>query len=328
MRALLALLLLLTVPALAGTQERSTPSEPTDEALALVESYGGASEIGRDRNGNLWIFDRKDGRIDLISPLGERLGSRRLQVALAVDADSEWGIAHVSLMSGRRMLEITPWSGRGYERIRLPYRAGEVRWVGTGFVAIAPVNADHRFSIWSVESGKAVATVGTENPVGRRDPGLVVLRRILLRYCPSKARIFTLDSSTGELEVYTFDGALTMQTQLETADSLPPNWFEELDQEARQAGKISEISFSQFPAFDLDTNCRILIMPDKNSRTLSMLDPTNGAHLASFDIPRGDCFSRAFTRWGPTHLVQYRAPDSVPAEPCVEVKRKSLVWKN
>ncbi len=323
MRSLLpTLLLLLNLPAMAGTQERSTPPEPTAEALALIESYGGASEMGRDRSGNLWVFDRKDERIDLISPRGERLGSRRLQVALAVDADSEWGIAHVSLMSSRRVVEVTRWNGRDDKRIRLPYQAGEIRWIGENRIAVAPLSADHRLSIWAVDTGRLVAKLGEEEPVVFR-PGLVLLRSILLRSCPQENQIFSLDGMNGDLEVYSTSGEFLWSGHI-APHSNPrlAQQLEEMDRRAKRDGEAMDISLRRIAGFDVDGDCRLLALEAQDGSSLQILNAskslTTRKLVSTRAQPSSACPSRMFTRWGNSTIIRYQAPDS-GAERCIGI---------
>lgn len=293
----------LLLAAVLSAAARVAPVEPTEAALRKVQELR-ASRMGVDRSGNLWAWDRGSGVVEMISPAGESVGRARAGGARSVDADRSWGI--VALTEQGRRLVVVAWDGRQAPELTLPGEAGEVTWIDERTVAVSPKTSEHRVEIWNLHQQKRLSTFGDEEPIVPK-PGATRLRTVLLEYDERSALLFTLESFTGDLKVYSRDGALVRSTGIAHPDRPRTEaWIERIDEQAKKSGDVQTPGIYLWPSLTVD---------DQGVAWLAEACRSDGQTAALVKLPRGspervilndlECCSRSLVRWG-DHLIFHR----------------------
>ena len=185
-------------------------AQPSAKALDLVRGLR-ASRMGVDREGELWAWDQRGSRVILYSAAGTVIAAAATEGALAIDADGAWGVAEVT-RSGFE-LRVRPWIGAVETIIPLSDQASAVAWIAPHRVALGMATAAHRVEIWDTLEKSMTKTLGAEEPVVRK-PGLSRRRSYELRYAPASGLLFTLESFTGDLQVFSLDGRSVRSAQV------------------------------------------------------------------------------------------------------------------
>jgi hypothetical protein len=195
-RAILAALCLACVQGAGSSQAAGAPS-PSPAALEMLKKLP-ATRMGVDRAGNLWVWNRARSSVQFLSPAGDLFGRVSAPDAMAIDADSEWGV--LGSFDVNRELR---WIRRdGSTRaLRFTTQISDVCWTGPHIAAVSFRTAPHRAETWDLQSGTRLKTLGSEEEL---DPGIGAtrVRGILLRYDFVRDRLVTLDSLTGSLQVF------------------------------------------------------------------------------------------------------------------------------
>lgn len=183
---------------------------PTAAALELVRGLQ-ATDVGVDREGNLWTWDAQSRQVSLYSPQGKQLSSVQIGFATKVDADRTWGIAGV--FERGTELRLLSWDGQARVSIPLADQAQGVAWIGPETVAVSPSLAAHRVELWNVKERRLTGKMGIEQALTPK-PGVTRLRTVALDYQPERGLLYTLESFSGDLQVYSLDGRLVRQAKL------------------------------------------------------------------------------------------------------------------
>jgi hypothetical protein len=292
--------------ALAGPLAAAV-TPPSPAALALAANLR-ASAMGVDHDGNLWTWDGRAGKVVLYSPAGVALFSLTAGGAVAVDADRAAGVAAIS-DSGFR-LSVLPWNGAGTD-IPLPERASAVAWVRPDTVALGMAGGWHRVEIWNLRDRRLVKAFGAELPVTRK-PGLARLRTYQMRYDTRRDLLFTLESFSGDLEVFSLDGRLVRREQVPPSDDRASieSWLADLDAKGRAAGEVEDPLITWYRlALDEAGNAWVVRTCEPKGRATLWQVPASGpAKDLTLDEP---CCARAFVVWG-EHAIFYRYPSDPP----------------
>jgi hypothetical protein len=224
---------------LASGYSAQAAAPPAPAGLELARGLD-STEIGVDREGNLWTWDAHGQRVGLYSPQGERLCSVPIEFSNAVDADRTWGIA--GIFGFGKELRLLSWEGKAAATIPLADEARAVAWIGPDTVAVAPALAAHRVEIWNVRDRTLTRKIGSEQPLTPR-PGATRLRTVALHYQPERGLLYTLESFTGDLEVYALDGRLVREAKVPPVKRSIDESLAEMDRKARARNDV------QTPAF-------------------------------------------------------------------------------
>jgi hypothetical protein len=295
--AALASLTLLSGPA---SQAAKLPS-PTPAALQVFSTLAG-SRMGVDRAGRLWAWNRRSGRVAVLDPSGERAEGWSAADALVVDVDSEWGL--VGLFHGSHELR---WLRRGVPDVAIPLggTAADVAWIGPATVAVTPQENEHRVEIWDLKERAMVASFGTEPPAPG-GPGAPRLRAVLLRF--DGETLYTLESFTGDLQVFSRDGHLKWRARHDDPSrASTEGTINEADRKAKADGERMPLTFFDFiPGVDSSGAVWVVDRDDAPAHSVSMVKLTAaGEELKTLsDEP---CPSRSFVFWG-DKILFYRDP--------------------
>jgi len=154
-----------------------------------------------------------------------------------LDADREWGVAAIGTY-GAVLRILRPGDAEPSLELPLPEEVASVAWIDRERVAVAPTGADSLVEIWDLSEPRVVRRLGQGH---RLDigPGATFLRVLALEPDPSGQRLYTLDSLRGTLRVWSPDGELQAEEQLQ-AHRLPEleRWRQAVDREAREKGAV------------------------------------------------------------------------------------------
>lgn len=178
---------------------------PLPEKAASLSQGIRATAIGEDRQGNLWVWNWNGGRVDLYSPTGEPEGVVRIPAATDVDADRSWGV--VAITGFGLELRIASFEDAPATVIPLKDRAQGVTWIDPNTVAVSPALAAHRVEIWDLRSRTVVRRFGQETPIVP-GPGVTLLRNVLLHYDERQGKLYSIESFTGDVQIFSVDGKL------------------------------------------------------------------------------------------------------------------------
>lgn len=293
----------------------SPPRTPVSEAALKVLENTSASRMGVDRAGNLWSWRFGSGAFRLVSPAGEILRQGQTGGALAVDVDADWGV--VGLFEVSREIR---WSQGDLQpgRIRLEGPASDICWIGASLVAVAPQLAPHRIEIWNLRDGKRVKSMGWEIPV-LPGVGATRLRGVLLRFDARTGLIHSLESFSGDLQVFHVDGRLAWQASVNNPEREKLEaWLKETDLNARRARDVQTPTL--FPL-------KLALAPDGSPWVSQEIDIPHQRvtlvrvtpHDAQPSILRQQpCPSSSFLFWH-DRLVLFRDP-AAPQGACVSTR--------
>jgi hypothetical protein len=190
------------------------PKVLSDKALALARTLE-ARRMGIDREGNLWTWEGRSGRVLVYSPAGAEILSTFAREAIDVDVDRQWGVA--GIFSQGFELRLAPFAGDADVSLRLKDRVQGVAWIGPHSVAVSPALAAHRVEIWDTRQRTILRKLGAEEVLVPK-PGVTIMRTVLLHYDPKRDLLYTLDSFRGDLQVFALDGRLVRKEQVPKAD--------------------------------------------------------------------------------------------------------------
>jgi len=280
---------------------------PSERALSLVGGLR-ATAMGADHAGDLWAWNRGTGKVVLYSPAGVALFSLTAGRAVAVDADRTAGVA--AIFDNGFRLSALPWNGAGTD-IPLPERASTVAWVRPDTVALGMAGGWHRVEIWNLRDRRLVKAFGAELPVTRK-PGLARLHTYQMRYDTRRDLLFTLESFSGDLEVFSLDGRLVRREQVPRSEDRASieTWLADLDAKGRAAGEVNDplIMWYWLALDDAGNAWVVRTCEPKGRATLWQVPASGSAKDLALDEP---CCVRAFVIWG-DHAIFYRDPSDPP----------------
>ena len=300
------------------------PITPTKDALALAGDIR-ARWMGVDHVGNLWAWEPLEGSVRFFSPAAERLGTLVVPLgAAAVDGDAEWGAVALTTPPagpggpGGKLAWVRPGAAPGgHEELVLPEPSSWVCWIDRDTVALSPQRAGHRVELWSLATRRLLTSFGAEKPIALTT-GATRVREVLLRYDGSRRLLFTLESFTGNLEVFSLDGKLAWRAKLDDPyRQVEEKTLADLDERAKRR----EMAIGQ-PLSDL----WLAEGPDGSAWVSQQIDLLHGAVTLAKVTAAGTarervaalkCPSRTFVIWG-GQLVFFRDIPS-PREVCNSV---------
>ncbi|HLX08068.1 MAG TPA: hypothetical protein VKY89_09440 [Thermoanaerobaculia bacterium] len=221
--------------------------QPSKEALSLAEQVR-ARWMGVDHAGNLWAWEPLEGSVRFFSPTAARLGTVLVPLgATAVDGDAAWGAVALTLPGAPatpgpadpadpaapatpaasptpptaaaedngKLVWVRPGAAPGsHEELALPATVGWVCWIDQDTVALAPQRSAWRVELWNLRERKLVKRFGAEQEIVLAQ-GATRVREVLLRFDPARRRLYTLESYTGDLAVFSLDGKLVWRAKLD-----------------------------------------------------------------------------------------------------------------
>jgi len=287
-------------------------TEPPPAALGRLEKLR-VREMGVDRAGNLWAWGSGLGMVTLISPAGIDLGVMKASGAQTVDVDSEWGV--IGLFLDGYEIQWLKDDGEPRVTIRLGGPAADVCWLGPDLVAVTPQKAGHRIEIWDVKKKALVKTLGEETPL-HPVPGATRMRAVLLRYDFARGLLYSLESFTGDLQVFDREGRLAWKSSVENPRRPEfEKWLQEVDATAKAQRDVqTPIIFGLRLALSSEGNLWVLQRRDeeKHTETFLQIGPKNQSpHI----LAEGTCPSDSFVLWT-SRFVTFRDSSS-PRGPCV-----------
>jgi hypothetical protein len=292
-------------------------ANPSEKALALVRELR-ARRMDVDRSGNLWTWDGNTGQVQLYSPGGGSLVSTRVPRATAVDVDREWGVA--GIVADGFELRILPFGQAAPLSIRLRHVSHGVAWIDGQTVAVAPALAGHRIEIRRLPDGTVLREIGTEDPIEPK-PGLTVLRTVDLDYDPKRELLFTTESFSGDVQIFSLDGKLLRRESLPLSEERR-SFERSLAASGEEARKNQD---AQTPAIwwfhqavDASGTAWFVVDCDRKNRKATFFKiPLQGtATRVTVDEP---CCHSTLALWGPW-LVLYSSP-ATPQELCNSVRK-------
>lgn len=283
--------------------------EPSPLALERADNLQ-ATHFGIDRFGNLWWWKRGSRSLQALSPQGEPLPNVAIEgeFPTAVTFDARWGAAG---LDKNQDLVLPPAPGDGAPT-RLPREeeATHLAWISGGRIAVAPSRAAHRLEIWDSEEHQLIERWGTEEPIPD-GPGFHRLRSLLLAWDARQQQLWTLETFTGELVVFSEAGKVLLRRSLEHPMYEETRaWVDE---------RVQEMSANPPEREDTYLNLwrSLTLGPDGAAWILEGCDRATGGSkvlrvspAGAVDRPRDvleDCCPSAFTFWGAA-LVPFKDP--------------------
>jgi hypothetical protein len=301
--ALLALGLLVVSP---STEAADVPEKRTLEVAETLI----ASQIGADRQGNLWAWNHRAGLLRVFTEDGNPSQTVRIPDLRRVDFDAEYGLVGINWAGNE--LTVRRFREGGQEAVvALPERATDVVWLDGQRVALAPREgtAVHVFNLPEkrIEErwGKAEPVQGS-NP----DPGFHVQRNSILRWDSKRKRLWALETLAGRLRVFSASGSLLHEETL-THPRLAgiERWLEETDRKMKEEGRRQETMPILWTALALDSaGDAVLVDGCKSEGTASVVTVGLGREAHRQMLEGVECCSIYFTSWK-EWLIFHRTPD-------------------
>jgi hypothetical protein len=299
------------------------PALPSNAALALAGQLR-ARWMGVDHAGNLWAWEALEGSVRFISPAAERLLTVAVPLdASVVDGDTQWGALALTPLAGpggegRVLVWVRPGGSPGsHEELVLPMPASWVCWIDEDTVALSPQRAAHRVELWSLRERKVVSSLGSE-PEIKLTPGATRVREVLLRYDAARRLLFTLESFTGDLAVFSLDGKVAWRAKLDDPyRKVEEKTLADLDARAKTSDmalgwKLSDLWLAEGP----DGTAWVSQQIDMVHQSVDLIKASAAGKVAE-QVSKLRCPSRTFTIWG-GNLVFFRDIAS-PREVCNDV---------
>jgi len=295
----------------------ATPLEPTPAALERAGKLR-ATAMGVDRAGNLWVWNRNSHTLRAISVEGDLFLSQKIEGRLPTTAvfDAEWGLAALDLSPHLLLL---PPGAPEWIRIPLEGRASHLSWLGDGRLAVTPQRAEHRLEIWDVTQRKIVARWGKEKPIPD-GPGLHRVRDVLLAQDAATGRLWTLESFTGNLVVYSAEGDEVLRRTIRHPD-FEKNQRRVEEQEAQPAEEAQDTILSLFTSLTVEPGAAGWIFESCGSGrgSIEVVRVSADGNPEKRQQPIDGCCPSDVVIWG-SQLVFYRDA-RLPGEPCNLTRR-------
>lgn len=200
------------------------------------------------------------------------------------------------------------------DEIQLPEDVGWACWIDADTVAVSPRRAGHRVELWSLRQRKMLKSFGKEQTIVLRK-GANRVRQVQLLWDASRRLLYTLESYTGDLEVFKLNGSLAWRAKAENPfRKVEDERLADLDARA----KSHDTAYPQaFPDLWLaegpDGSAWVRQGVDILKSSVTLLRST-AAGAAPRQVANLRCPGRTFTIWG-DNLIFYR-DIAVPREVC------------
>jgi hypothetical protein len=301
MLGLMAMAALSTPVSLAGHL-----AAPSSSALQAAKDLQ-ATDLGTDRFGNLWWWDRNSGSLRVLSPEGERLPTAQIEgrYPTAVTFDAEWGAAALDM--DRDLLLLASLTD---PPLRVPRdgKATHLAWIGGGRLAVAPSRASHRVEIWDVETRRIVERWGNEKPISD-GPGFHRLRAVLLAWDWEREVLWTLETFTGDLVVFSADGHEILHRTLDHPKFATTRaWVDEMEGKEANGSQDKEDSYlNLWSSLTLgpDASAWVLEGCDREGGKVDVIRIAADGQLESRAEDLAGCCPSGFSFWG-REIVPFR----------------------
>lgn len=294
--------------------------EPTESGLGAFESLH-STRMGVDRIGNLWSWNVRTGALHVISPTGQTLCNAELDQGIQeIDFDADWGV--VALSPDQRLLFAYRLDDPP-ERISIPLDRimGDLCWVGPNTVALSPGKSRHRIELWDTAKGSRISSFGEEELLEAR-PGTTRLRHVILRFDFKRELLWTLESYTGNIRVYSLTGKALQELTIRHPDrERLDTWLEESNADSLAQHEKREIFLDLWPELALDSRGDAWLTESCNdSGQLNAVRISIDSRVEQRrTLEVGKCCSRYSTIWG-SWLLTYRSTQT-PKGVCNHAKR-------
>lgn len=279
-----------------------------------------ATRMGVTRQGELWAWDQRTGAVQIVSPAGKLRTGPTVPAADAVDVDSEWGV--VALVDHGAAVQAFPVDGPHMNAIRLENPGQGVAWMGPGTVAVSPSLSAGRVEVWDLTARTRAAVWGEEKPVPN-GPGVARLRIVDLYYDHAAHLLYSLDTFTGDLQVFGPDGQAVRRAGVtHPRQAEMEAWFRQRDAAARTSGASERAGHRQWDGFAVapdGTAWMVEYCKNGEKRVTMRRFPEREPPSTTF-LDNVDCCSYRFTLWAGA-LVMYRDPYA-PILTCNSVVRR------
>lgn len=310
---IVSLTLLLSTPIGLAAQ-----TGPQEKALSLAGQLA-ATSIGVDHGGNLWSWNLSDGRVQLITPSGDRVYGPAVDDAEGVDADFEWGIA--SLVDGGNAVRLTSWTGGPPTTMALDERSGALCWVDAKTVAVSPLVGDSRVVLWDLGTKTQIRRLIHEEPIVPRE-GAVKARTTLLRMDHKRHVLHTFDAFSGELIVVDLNGRPLRRAELENQNrERLEAWLHDVDLRAKQEHQTKLPQFYSWTSMGIDDDGATVLFDRciREEGAVAIVRVLTSGELRRDAISVGNCCANWLAVWAGWVLV-YQDPSTVE-QPCIRVRR-------
>lgn len=285
-------------------------------ARELLNRLADRDLLSVDRQQHVWAWSRSSSRVEVFTRQGERLAIVRVPQARSLDVESQWGVA--ALVRDGRELRGFALDGRPLFVLPLEEPMGEVVWIDPHTVAVSPTLSGHRVEIWDVKVGARVRTLGEETPI-QSAPGAQFSRSVDLAYDHKEGRLFSVESRTGELEVFSLDGERVGQGQLvnprlEEFD----RWIRGIDRDMKEKGQ-SHLQALWYFRLSLDHRGRAWAVQSCGEESRAMLVRVAPSGKTTAIEVEASCCSMTSLIAG-DDLILHSRP-GLPGGPCVHVMK-------
>lgn len=320
-----AIALLLTTTACVGqsatharvAQGGLSPQDLPAPLSALVGSLDPGEELRVDLADRFWSWKADTREVTRFEPEGQRGPTVRLPAGVAVDAHSTWGV--LRLASGGEELQHFDWQGALQGTLPLTGAAGSVKWLGQEQVALTPKRSKSWVEIWDLKVGARVRTIGEAEPV-ETVPGGRFSRGVRLQPFPAKTRLYTLESRTGEVRIFSYDGEILRRAEIGNPRLEEyEEWIAEVsaDYEARGESVTPtiwqlDLTVSDDGSLWTDTTCEL---PEGR---LSLAELPEQGNL-QVHLLKSECCPQGLTAW--RDLLILWNPPGRPQPACREIRR-------
>ena len=291
-------------------------SPPAPEAALRASDALQASIARTDLLGNLWTWSRLSGKVRLFGKDGTEAASAFLSGAINLDVHKEWGIA--GLVNDGDEIRLVRFSEPAPRSVPLSTKARGIVWLSPDTVAISPALSAHRVEIWNIRDRTMRKSFGDEKVI-QPGSGLTRLRVVTLRYSPSRDLLYTLDTFTGDLQVFKLSGDLVKTFNLpnprKAADEA---WLAAQAAQPRPGVRLFSLSRLDF-TLDEQGNIWSIVRTSSSGETCQILKLALDGSSRAIPLDSSCCAS-GLVEWG-EYLVFTSDPELPGA--CAEVRRVS-----
>lgn len=287
--------------------------EPSAEAREVARKLV-VTDLGVDRQGNLWTWNRPAEMLRMLTPSGRWLQTVSLPGVADVDADAEWGVAGIAL--DRRQLTVRRPSGTE-QVFQLESTLGDVQWLSEDLLALSPQEGVDRVWLFDVRQGQIAARWGQEAWIEPTGPGFHRVRFVLLDLDAQRQRLWTLETFTGRWILYNLSGSEIARGQVvdPTLEATQAQ-LDQMDREMRAQGQRQLSTMHKWISLGLDpAGSGWLVEACRPEPKLIKLRP--GQPVEEHSPGSLPCCSGSIQFWGRT-MVIYRDTTYPRSETCMD----------
>lgn len=296
---------------------------PSPNSVALqAAAHLQATHVGTDRFGNLWWWSRNSRSIRALSPQGQRLPTAQIdgRYPTAATFDAEWGVAALDM---DRDLLLLPSLTDPLLRVPRDGKATHLAWIGRGRLAVAPSRASHRVEIWDVDKRRIVERWGQEEPIPD-GPGFHRLRAVLLAWDWEREVLWTLETFSGDLVVYSADGhEILHRTLAHPKFPRTQAWVDEMEATGASGSQEQEDSYlNLWSSLTLHPGGSAWVVEgcDSSRAKLDVMHIGADGQVKRLTEDLLACCPSGFSFWGP-EMVPFRDPRQ-PGDPSCKLTQK------